>query len=81
MNNQIPTKFSNKLNRINWDELKKIENDSKTIETLHDIHGRCSGGALHNGTENDENPIDKEELEEMLQNIQNIQNIHKMKNR
>jgi predicted ATPase, possibly involved in inorganic ion transport len=81
LNNQIPTKFSNKLNRINWDELKKIENDSKTIETLHDIHGRCSGGALHNGTENDENPIDKEELEEMLQNIQNIQNIHKMKNR
>ena len=74
LNNQVPTKYSNKKSRINWDELKKIENNSEIIDILHAIHGRCSGGALHNGTENEENPIDKDELITMLQDIEDIKN-------
>lgn len=76
LNNQVPTKYSNKKSRINWDELKKIENNSEIIDILHAIHGRCSGGALHNGTENEENAIDKDELITMLQDIEDIKNSH-----
>ena len=77
LNKQVPTKYSNKKSRINWEELKKIENNSEIIDTLHVIHGRCSGGALHNGTENEENPIDKDELMDMLQKIKSIQTSHR----
>jgi len=45
----------------------------ETIDELHNIHGRCSGGALHNGTESEENPVDKDELAIMLQAIKTIQ--------
>ncbi|MBS6930624.1 MAG: hypothetical protein KH170_07750 [Lachnospiraceae bacterium oral taxon 082] len=76
LNRQVPTKYSNKNSRINWEELKKIENDPTIIEKLHDIHGRCSGGVLHNGTESEENPIDKDELTDMLQEIKTIQTSH-----
>ena len=76
LNNQVPTKYSNKNSRINWDELKKIENNSEIINILHAIHGRCSGGALHNGTESEENPVDKDELKSMLKKIKNIQTKH-----
>ena len=76
LNRQIPSKFSNKNSRIHWDELKKIDNNPTTIEKLHNIHGRCSGGALHNGTESEENPVDKDELKSMLQEIKDIQTKH-----
>lgn len=75
-NKQIPTKFSNKKSRIHWNELKKIDNNPITIEKLHNIHGRCSGGALHNGTESEENPVDKDELANMLREIKTIQTSH-----
>ena len=73
LNRQVPTKYSNKNSRIHWDELKKINNNPITIDELHNIHGRCSGGALHNGTESEENPVDKDELATMLQAIKTIQ--------
>mgnify|MGYP000884652961 CR=1 FL=1 len=76
LNRQVPTKYSNKNSRIQWDELKNIDNDPKKIERLHNIHGRCSGGELHNGTESEENPVDKDELKSMLQEIKNIQTNH-----
>ena len=76
LNRQVPTKYSNKNSRIHWEELKKIENDPTIIEKLHDIHGRCSGGVLHNGTESEENPIDKDELTNMLREIKTIQTGH-----
>ena len=56
--------------------MKKIDNNPTTIEKLHNIHGRCSGGALHNGTESEENPVDKDELKSMLQEIKDIQTKH-----
>ncbi len=73
-NNQVPTKNSTKNNRINWDELKKLNNDESTIDLLKSIHGRVSGGEMHNGTENEENPIDIDEFNKMISDIENILN-------
>lgn len=73
-NNQVPTKNSTKNSRINWDELKKINNNEATIDLLKSIHGRVSGGEMHNGTENEENPIDVEEFNTMISNIEKILN-------
>ncbi len=69
---QTPTKYSNKNSRINWDTLKKIKNDSALIDKLHEIHGRTSGGELHNGTENEENPIKYEEIEAFVKDLEDI---------
>ena len=74
LNRQVPTKYSNKNSRVKWEELKKIKNAPEIIDKLHSIHGRCSGGELHNGTESEENPIDKDELRKMLNDIKDIQN-------
>ena len=74
LNRQVPTKYSNKNNRVKWEELKKIKNNPEIIDKLHSIHGRCSGGEFHNGTESEENPIDKDELRKMLNDIKDIQN-------
>jgi hypothetical protein len=49
-NNQLPTKYSNKNSRIVWAELKKLKNDSNIIDKLKTIHGRVSGGEMHNGS-------------------------------
>lgn len=73
-NNQVPTKNSTKNSRINWDELKKINNNKATIDLLKSIHGRVSGGEMHNGAENEENPIDVEEFNTMISNIEKILN-------
>lgn len=73
-NNQLPTKYSNKNSRIAWGELKKIKNDSATIDKLETIHGRVSGGEMHNGTENEGNPIEVDEFKAMISNIENIMN-------
>jgi energy-coupling factor transporter ATP-binding protein EcfA2 len=70
-NHQIPTKYSNKNNRIAWAELKKIKSNSDLIKKLEKIHGRVSGGGMHNGTENEENPIEKEEFDTMVSYIEN----------
>jgi hypothetical protein len=42
---------SNKNSRIAWAELKKLNNDSNIIDKLETIHGRVSGGAMHNGVQ------------------------------
>ncbi len=71
-NNQLPTKYSNKNSRIAWGELKKLKNDSVTVDKLESIHGRVSGGEMHNGTENEENPIEVDEFNTMISDIENI---------
>lgn len=68
-NGQVPNKFSNKNRRINWDELKKLNPDEELIEKLHTIHGRCSGGELHLGTEREENPVEVDELRNMCNTL------------
>ncbi|WP_272023064.1 AAA family ATPase [Olleya namhaensis] len=71
-NNQLPTKYSNKNSRIAWAELKKLKNDNEIIDKLENIHGRASGGEMHNGTENNENPIELEEFTTMVAEIEKI---------
>lgn len=71
-NNQLPTKYSNKKSRIAWAELKKLKNDSDTIDKLKIIHSRVSGGEMHNGVENEENPIEVNEFKEMISDIESI---------
>ncbi len=73
-NNQVPTKHSNKNSRIAWAELKNLNNNNSVIEALEKIHGRVSGGEIHNGTENEENPIEIDEFNTMISNIENILN-------
>ncbi len=71
-NNQLPTKYSNKNSRIAWGELKKLNNNIVTIDKLEAIHGRVSGGEIHNGTESEENPIEVEEFKTMISDIKRI---------
>jgi len=71
-NCQLPTKYSNKNSRIAWGELKKLNNNSSVIDNLETIHGRVSGGEMHNGTENEENPIEVDEFNTMISDIENI---------
>jgi len=71
-NNQLPTKYSNKNSRIAWAELKKLKNDSNIIDKIETIHGRVSGGEMHNGTENEENPIEVNEFNEMISGIEDV---------
>lgn len=71
-NKQIPTKFSNKNGRIKWGELKKISNDPALIDGLKYIHGRASGGGLHNGTERENNPIDRDEIQQLYEKLKEL---------
>jgi len=76
-NNQIPTRYGNKNSRIAWGELKKLNNDDDIIDKLEAIHGRISGGEMHNGTENEENPIEVHEFNTMIFEIENIISLSK----
>lgn len=71
-NGQIPTKYSTKSSRINWEGLKSITSDSAVIDTLKDVHGRCSGGELHNGMERNENSVEKADIQEMVNKLKEI---------
>lgn len=71
-NGQVPTKYSTKSSRINWEGLKSITSDSAVIDILKDVHGRCSGGELHNGMERNENPVEKADIQEMVNKLKEI---------
>jgi len=68
----IPTKLSTKSSKINWDALKKVGCEESVINSLHKIHGRVSGGTLHNGAEAEENPPEKEDFVEMIEILDNF---------
>ncbi len=70
-NQLIPTRLSSKNHRICWDDLKNLNNDPTLIDSLRNIHDRASGGNLHNGTEAEENPIEKDEFMEMVESLEN----------
>lgn len=74
LNRQIPTKYSNKNSRIDWDGLTKLTPDFSIISKLNEIHSRLSGGDLHNGVEASENPISKSEYLEMAETLKYIFN-------
>lgn len=73
-NNQIPTKYSYKTRHISWNDLKNLNTEHITIDSLKEIHGRASGGEMHNGTENEENPIELDEFNTMISIIEQILN-------
>ena len=65
LNRQVPTKYSNKNNRIDWNWLKEIKIDKDIINKLKEIHSRLSWWILHNWIENEENPIELEEFKKI----------------
>ncbi|MDD2358551.1 MAG: hypothetical protein PHX13_11640, partial [Thiovulaceae bacterium] len=71
-NGQVPTKFTSKNNRIHWDSLKQLNNEDSLLNTLREIHDRVSGGEMHNGTESEENQIEKEEFDDMIVKLELI---------
>ena len=71
-NNQLPTKCSSRNSRINWNELEKLNSNSDTINKLKGIHGRVSSGEIHNGIENEENPIEVEDFKQMIEELEQI---------
>lgn len=73
-NNQIPTKYSYKTHHISWDDLKNLNTEHTIIDSLKEIHGRVSGGEMHNGTENEDNPIEPDEFNTMISDIEKILN-------
>jgi len=68
----VPTKCTSKNNRIHWDSLKQLNTDSEFIDTLKAVHDRISGGSMHNGTESEEDPIDKEEFDTMVIKLEGV---------
>ncbi len=72
LHRQIPTRYSNKNSRIDWNGLTKLVPDTSIISRLNDIHSRLSGGDLHNGIEASENPISKGEFVEMAEYLKDI---------
>nr|MBP7432413.1 hypothetical protein [bacterium] len=74
LNGVIPTKYSNKNNRIPWDNLKNLKNDVTIIEKIRKVHDRVSGGDLHNGTESENNPIDIDEFNKMIDDLESVLN-------
>ena len=71
-NNQIPVKFHGRKNNISWDQLKLVHADPALIERLNGLFNRLSGGDLHSGIEQSNNPIDYEELKEIYDELNSI---------
>ncbi|MBE0491546.1 MAG: hypothetical protein IBX44_04800 [Sulfurospirillum sp.] len=71
-NGQVPTKFTSKNNRIHRDSLKQLNNVQGLIDTLREVHDRVSGGEMHNGTESEENQIEKEEFDAMIVELEQL---------
>lgn len=71
-NNQIPVKFHGRKNTIQWEQLKKLNPDVTVIDKLNELFSRLSGGDLHSGIEQSDNPIDHNELEEIYNELATI---------
>lgn len=67
--NQIPVKFHGKKNSIQWDQLKTLNPNATIIDKLSNLFSRLSGGDLHSGVEQSDNPIDYEELKEIYDEL------------
>lgn len=71
-NNQIPVKFHGRKNTIQWEQLKNLNPDVTMIDKLNGLFSRLSGGDLHSGIEQSDNPIDHDELEEIYNELATI---------
>lgn len=72
LKSNVPTKYSNKKSRINWEQLKKLQPYPDQLIELKKLHGRISGGRLHRGTESDENPVGVEEFRKIVTDLEMI---------
>lgn len=70
--NQIPVKFHGKKNTIQWEQLKKLNPDAAIIDKLSALFSRLSGGDLHSGIEQSNNPIEHDELEDIYNELVSI---------
>ncbi len=73
-NEQVPTKYTGNKSNINWAGLNNVGCDSNTIDNLKRIHHRASA-VIHNGIEDQENPIEREEFKEMIKTLEEILNM------
>ena len=71
-NGQIPIEFHGRKNNIPWDQLKDMNQDVTIIDKLKNLFSRLSGGSLHAGVEQAENPIDHAELESIYNELKGI---------
>lgn len=71
-NNQISIKFHGRKNTIQWEQLKALNPDVVMIDKLNGLFSRLSGGDLHSGIEQTDNPIDHDELEEIYRELVKI---------
>lgn len=72
--NQIPVKFHGRKDSINWELLKKLNPDASIIDKLNALFNRLSGGDLHSGVEQSNNPIEHDELEDIYKELLSISN-------
>jgi wobble nucleotide-excising tRNase len=72
LNGVTPTKYSNKNNRIQWNDLKELKCSAEDIEKLRKVHDRVSGGDLHNGMESESNPIDVDEFNQLVTDLESV---------
>lgn len=71
-NNQIPIKFHGRKNTIQWEQLKTLNPDVTMIDKLNGLFSRLSGGDLHSGIEQSDNPIDHDELEDIYKELAKV---------
>lgn len=71
-NNQVPVKFHGRKNTIQWEQLKNLNPNVTMIDKLNELFSRLSGGDLHSGIEQSDNPIDHDELEEIYNELATI---------
>lgn len=71
-NGQIPIEFHGRKNNIPWDQLKGINQDVTLIDKLKNLFSRLSGGSLHVGLEQTENPINHVELESIYNELKGL---------
>lgn len=74
LNNQVPVKFHGKKNNIYWEQLKGLKPDASLIDKLQSYFNRLSGGDLHAGIEQTENPVDHDELMDIYNDLYSIMN-------
>ena len=70
--NQIPVKFHGRKNTIQWEQLKSLNPDVTIIDKLNGLFSRLSGGDLHSGVEQSDNPIEHDELEDIYNELSAI---------
>lgn len=70
--NQIPVKFHGRKNAIQWEQLKTLNPDVTMIDKLNGLFSRLSGGDLHSGIEQSDNPIDHDELEDIYKELAKV---------